>query len=145
MKLKWNSAYFWLILFASCFLSYQLVQDYIRPNYVGNSEMITYLLGVAPNFFPAIGIPSLFVVLIPELKSKTSNHKWLKEKVNITANVISLIGLILWEFTQTITSKGRFDWNDVIWTIIGAFVFQGLWILVPNTFKKITDNPKKGA
>jgi hypothetical protein len=139
MKLKWNSAYFWLILFASCFLSYQLVQDYIRPNYVGNSEMITYLLGVAPNFFPAIGIPSLFVVLIPELKSKTSNHKWLKEKVNITANVISLIGLISWEFTQTITSKGRFDWNDVVFTIFGAIVFQIIWIVVQQKTQKMTN------
>ena len=139
MKLKWNSAYFWLILFASCFLSYQLVQDYIRPNYVGKSAIITYLLGVAPNFFPAIGIPSLFVVLIPQLKSKTSNHKWLKEKVNITANVISLIGLISWEFTQTITSKGRFDWNDVVFTIFGAIVFQIIWIVVQQKTQKMTN------
>jgi hypothetical protein len=139
MKLKWNSAYFWLILFASCFLSYQLVQDYIRPNYVGKSAIITYLLGVAPNFFPAIGIPSLFVVLIPELKSMTSNHKWLKEKVNITANVISLIGLISWEFTQTITSKGRFDWNDVVFTIFGAIVFQIIWIVVQQKTQKMTN------
>jgi hypothetical protein len=139
MKLKWNSAYFWLLLFASCFLSYQLVQDYIRPNYVGNSEMITYLLGVAPNFFPAIGIPSLFVVLIPELKSMTSNHKWLKEKVNITANFISLIGLLSWEFTQTITSKGRFDWNDVVFTIFGALIFQIIWIVVQQKTQKRTN------
>jgi hypothetical protein len=139
MKLKWNSAYFWLILFASCFLSYQLVQDYIRPNYVGKSAIITYLLGVAPNFFPAIGIPSLFVVLIPELKSMTSNHKWLKEKVNITANVISLIGLISWQFTQTITSKGRFDWNDVVFTIFGAIVFQIIWIVVQQKTQKMTN------
>jgi glycopeptide antibiotics resistance protein len=136
MKIKWNVEYFWLIIFAGSFLSYQLIQDYIRPSYAGNSVIITYLLGVAPNFFPAIGIPSLFVVLIPQLKSKANNHKWLKEKVNITANVISLIGLIAWEFTQTITSKGRFDWNDVIFTLIGALTFQFLWVLLQKKGSK---------
>jgi hypothetical protein len=140
MKLKWNSAYFWLILFASCFLSYQLVQDYIRPIYVGNSAIIIYLLGVAPNFFPAIGIPSLFVVLIPQLKSKTSNYKWLKEKVNITANFVSLIGLLSWEFTQPITTRGHFDWNDVIFTFFGAIVFQIIWLFVQQKTQKMANN-----
>jgi hypothetical protein len=140
MKIKWNSAYFWLIIFATCFLSYQLVQDYIRPNYTGNSVIIIYLLGVAPNFFPAIGIPSLFVVLLPHLKPKTSKNHWFISKRNVIANLFSLIGLLSWEFTQTITSKGRFDWNDVIFTFFGALVFQGLWIVVHNKTKETPNN-----
>jgi glycopeptide antibiotics resistance protein len=139
MKIKWNEEYFWLFIFAVCFISYQLVQDHLRPSYEGKNAIIIYLLGVAPNFFPAIGIPALFVVLIPHLKSKTSNYKWLKEKVNITANIISLIGLISWEFTQTITSRGRFDWNDVVFTLFGALVFQIIWIVVHQKTQKTTN------
>lgn len=139
MKIKRNEVYLWLLVFATCFIAYQLVQDYIRPQYAGNSAIITYLLGVAPNFFPAIGIPALFVVLMPHL-TPSDRNKWLMEKRNITANVVSLIGLLSWEFTQTITTRGRFDWNDVAWTIIGAIVFHGLWILVRKRTAEIPNN-----
>jgi hypothetical protein len=91
-----------------------------------------YLLGIAPNFFPAIGIPSLFVVLIPQLKI---NGKWMNEKKHLIANIISTTGLITWEFIQTYSTKLHFDWNDILWTFIGACVFQLLWIISPKQFK----------
>jgi hypothetical protein len=125
--------YYWFALFALCFIAYQQVQDNIRPNYSGGDLTIIYLLGIAPNFFPSIGIPALFVVLIPQMKQ---NSKWLNEKRHITANIISLIGLLSWEFLQPITTRGHFDWNDVIWTLIGAFVFQLIWTITPNRYKE---------
>jgi hypothetical protein len=127
-----KSFYYWFALFAICFIAYQQVQDNIRPNYTGGNWIIIYLLGVAPNFFPSIGIPALFVVLIPEMKLK---NKWLIEKTHITANIISVTGLLSWEFLQTLTTRGHFDWNDVLWTLIGAFVFQLIWIITPNRYK----------
>ena len=33
----------------------------IRPSYVGGNDLVIYFLGVAPNFFPGIGIPSFFM------------------------------------------------------------------------------------
>jgi hypothetical protein len=125
--------YYWFALFALCFIAYQQVQDNIRPNYSGGDLTIIYLLGIAPNFFPSIGIPALFVVLIPQMKQTS---KWLNEKRHITANIISLIGLLSWEFLQPITTRGHFDWNDVIWTLIGAFVFQLIWTITPNRYKE---------
>jgi glycopeptide antibiotics resistance protein len=125
--------YYWFALFALCFIAYQQVQDNIRPNYSGGDLTILYLLGIAPNFFPSIGIPALFVVLIPQMKQTS---KWLNEKRHITANIISLIGLLSWEFLQPITTRGHFDWNDVIWTLIGAFVFQLIWTITPNRYKE---------
>lgn len=127
-----RSLYYWFALFAMCFIAYQQVQDNIRPNYIGENWIITYLLGVAPNFFPSIGIPALLVVLIPEMKMKS---KWLIEKLHITANLISVMGLLSWEFFQTVTTRGHFDWNDVLWTLIGAFIFQLIWIITPNRYK----------
>lgn len=118
---KSKSLYYWFTLFALCFIAYQQVQDNIRPAYIGGNLTIKYLLGIAPNFFPAIGIPALFIVIIPQIQSL---NKWFNEKKHITANLISLAGLLSWEFLQTITIQGHFDWNDILWTLIGAFVFQ---------------------
>lgn len=131
-----KSLFYWFAIFAICFISYQQVQDNIRPNYTGGNLTIIYLLGIAPNFFPSIGIPALFVVQIPQMKK---NNKWLKEKKHITANIISLTGLLSWEFLQTMTTRGHFDWNDVLWTLIGAFVFQLIWTITPNRYKEMYD------
>lgn len=131
-----NILYYWFALFALCFIAYQQVQDNIRPAYTGGNLTIKYLLGVAPNFFPAIGIPALFVVLIPQMKW---TNKWLNEKKHITANLISLAGLLSWEFLQIITTRGFFDWNDVLWTLIGGFVFQLIWTISPNRYKEKYD------
>ena len=135
MKIS-KSLFYWFALFALCFITYQQVQDNIRPAYAYGNLTIKYLLGIAPNFFSAIGIPSLFIVIIPPMKL---TNKWLNEKKHITANLISLAGLITWEFLQTITTRGYFDWNDILWTLIGAFVFQLIWTISPNRYKENFD------
>ncbi len=92
----------------------------------------THSIYYSPNFFPAIGIPALFVVLIPQMnRTKT----WLNEKKHFAANIISLTGLICWEFIQATSNKLHFDWNDVLWTVIGAFVFQVIWTITSDRFK----------
>lgn len=128
-----NSLWYWFALFAICFIAYQQVQDHLRPGYSGNNQTIIYLLGVAPNFFPGIGIPALFVILIPQMNWK---NKWFTEKTHLTANLISLTGLLSWEFLQTKTSKGHFDWHDVLWTLMGALIFHLIWTLSPNFSKQ---------
>ncbi len=47
-------AYYRFSIFALTFISYQLVQDNIRPNYQGDNLIIKYLLGIAPNFFQVL-------------------------------------------------------------------------------------------
>lgn len=131
---KLNKAmYYWFTWFAGSFITYQQIIDNIRPNYTGGNQTITYLLGIAPNFFPAIGIPALFLILIPQLKP---THKWLTEKSYLTANLISVTGLISWECIQATSTTLHFDWNDIIWTIIGALVFQIIWTFTPKKFKE---------
>jgi len=131
-----KNLFYWFALFAFCFIAYQQIIDNIRPNYSGDSSAIKYLLGVAPNFLPGIGIPALFVILLPQI-NKT--NKWFNEKRHLTANLISLTGLISWEFVQTTSAKLHFDWNDVIWTLIGAFIFQLIWTKTPNRYKEKYD------
>ena len=59
--------YFYYLVFGVTFLTFGLVQDYIRPNYEKKIYLIIYFLGVIPNFLPFIGLPSLFYVTIPEI------------------------------------------------------------------------------
>ena len=136
MKIRIKPAYYWFTIFALTFLAYQLVQDNLSPNYLGENLIVKYLLGIAPNFFPSIGIPALFVLLIPELNKKNTTNKWLNNKRHITANIVSLTGLLSWEFLQMTTTRGRFDWNDVLWTLIGALIFQLIWTITPVKFKE---------
>jgi hypothetical protein len=89
---------------------------------------------VAPNFFPAIGIPALFVLIIPYAIKRNNSDTWIIEKRHLFANLISLIGLIGWEFIQ-LSGKLRFDWNDILWTLIGALIFQLIWVLSPERLK----------
>ena len=106
-----NRKYFYYIVFGVTFLTFGLVQDYIRPNYEGGNDVIIYFLGVIPNFLPGIGLPSMFYVTIPEIfKPNTSIYrnrlKW--------SIIISMIGLIGNEFITIYTpGRGVFDWNDV--------------------------------
>ena len=127
-----KSEYYWFGIFAISFMILQFISYEIRPSYKGENELIKYFLGVAPNFFPAIGMPAIFILFIQTASNAKS--KWLKEYKFITANLVSLFGLVIWEFIQLI-GKLRFDWNDILWTIIGALVFQLIWVVTPEKIK----------
>ncbi|MBK8657707.1 MAG: hypothetical protein IPN22_02210 [Bacteroidetes bacterium] len=92
-------SYFWFIWFAACFMVFQLITNYVRPGYSGSNPLIIYGLGVAPNFFPAMGIPALLVLILPQM--------------NPTG---------IW-----FNAKKHLDWNDILWTLIGAVLFQCVW------------------
>lgn len=124
---KLKNEHFWLLIFALNFASFQLVQDYIRPQYTGDSSLIRYFLDIAPNFFPAVGIPSLFMVLLPILFSGNISSTFIMKR-HLTSNLISVTGLICWEVLQ-VTGKLVFDWHDILWTILGAILFHIIWTL----------------
>jgi hypothetical protein len=134
--MKFKLEYYWFLIFAFCFTAFNQIQDYIRPNYMGDNPVIKYFLGVAPNFFPAIGIPALFVLIIPYVLKMHYSGTWFYDKRHLSANLISIIGLVGWEFLQ-LSGKLRFDWNDILWTFIGALLFQVIWILSPQKYKKL--------
>jgi hypothetical protein len=119
-----NRKFVYYIIFAISFLLFSIVQDYIRPNYDGANGIIIYLLGVAPNFLPGIGLPALLYVVIPEVSKP--NSSLFKNRLYWSVG-ISISGLIANEFITIFTpGRGVFDWNDILWTIIGA----GLFILI---------------
>ncbi|MBK7147925.1 MAG: hypothetical protein IPH78_03670 [Bacteroidetes bacterium] len=117
-------SYFWFIWFAACFMVFQLITNYVRPGYSGSNPLIIYGLGVAPNFFTAMGIPALLVLILPQMNP---TGIWFNAKKHLTANLISASGLIVWECLQAGSAKLHFDWNDILWTLIGAVLFQCVW------------------
>jgi hypothetical protein len=133
--MKFKSEYYWFLIFAFSFTAFNQIQDNIRPNYIGDDSIIKYLLGVAPNFFPAIGIPALFIMVIPLVLKKNNSETWIFKKRHLSANLFSVIGLVGWEFAQ-VSGKLRFDWNDILWTLIGALSFHFIWLITPQRFKE---------
>ena len=120
--------YLYYLLFGITFLSFNLVQDFIRPNYNGEHRGIIYFLGIAPNFLPAIGLPALFYVIIPELFSRGSFIR--KNTLGFSIG-IAMVGLIGNEFITIYTpGRGVFDWNDILWTLIGGLIFIVIHTLV---------------
>ena len=128
--MKWKNEYLHILIFALCFAGFQYLEEVIRIDYNNQNKFFTYLLGVIPNFLPAIGMPCIFVVIIKELKGKSTNTFFLKKKY-ILAILISQIGLISWEFQQILAPNGTFDWNDILWTIIGGGIFYLIWKIKP--------------
>lgn len=134
MKFTFKPEYYWFLIFAFCSIAYAQVQDTIRPNYSGDSEFIQYLLGILPNFFPAIGLPAAFMMILPHLQP-FFNQTWTKNNLHFIGIGISIFGLVAWEFQQIITPNGYFDWHDVLWTIVGALCFYGIWQITPLRLK----------
>jgi hypothetical protein len=133
--MKFKLEYYWFLIFAFCFKAYQQIQDSTRPEYIGGDATIKYLLGVLPNFFPAIGIPALFIMVIPLVLKKKNSETWIYKKRHLSANLFSVIGLVGWEFAQ-LSGKLIFDWNDILWTLIGALSFHFIWLITPQRFKE---------
>jgi len=125
-----KNMYYWFSMFALNFFLFRLISDKVRPSYNGDSLLVKYFLGIAPNFFPAIAIPALFLIIIPQLKL---TNKWINNNQHVVANLISTTGLVSWEFIQISSTKLHFDWNDIIWTFIGASIFQLLWKVSPKS------------
>lgn len=120
--MRWKSQYTYYLIFAICFAGFQYIEDVVRVNDDRSNPLVSYLLGVTPNFLPAIGISALFFVMIPELW-KSTRHRLLTTKRHITVVVVSVSGLIAWEFVQIAAPNGTFDWHDVLWTLIGGVCF----------------------
>jgi hypothetical protein len=135
LKMDKKSAYYWFAVFAISFVAFQLIQE-IRAYYAGENLAVKYFFGVAPNFFSAIGLPSLFVILIPEILGENKKLKRIYENRQFASNITSLVGLIIWEVLQ-LTGNLKFDWNDILWTILGALTFQLIWIVSSTKFKTI--------
>ncbi len=121
----------WFSLFALATLGYTYVQDSLRPSYQGDNLYLIYLLGIAPNFLPRLGVPAALSMLLPEMFGRSGF--WTLHKGTLSLG-ISMVGLIGWEFFQRYTPRGTFDWNDILWTLLGGLCFWLLYRLLARFY-----------
>jgi glycopeptide antibiotics resistance protein len=128
--MKWQKKYWYYLIFAICFAGFQIIEDKIRVKYLGDNQLLIYLMGVAPNFLPGIGLAAALYVFMAEgvfPVEKVTGHQTNYAK---SAFLISTIGLIAWEFVQIIAPRGTFDWNDVLFTLLGGVCFLILYKII---------------
>lgn len=86
--MRWKISYGYYVVFAISFIGFQYLEESIRANYEGNNILFIYFLGVIPNFLPAIGMPCILYMMIPELITNPKS-KFLKEKAHLTVFVFT--------------------------------------------------------
>lgn len=124
--MRFKPSYLYYGVFALCFAGFTYLEDTVRANYTGNSEVIIYVLGFIPNYLPALGIPCFFYAALPHVFNKQSSILTSKY-AHIYVLIFSQSGLILWELAQIFMPGGTFDVHDILWTIIGGFTFFLFW------------------
>ena len=125
--MKFKPSYLYYGVFALCFAGFTYLEDTVRANYTGNSEIIIYILGFIPNYLPALGIPCFFYPALPHVFNKQSSILT-SRYAHIYVLIVSQSGLIIWELAQIFLPRATFDLHDILWTIIGGVTFFLFWL-----------------
>ena len=135
---KFNANHYWFVWLIVTTLAYWYVQDTWRPSYRGDNPWIQYILGVAPNYLPSIGLPAGLYVILYGIRAEDGwwSH-WPVEQLPLRAWCIAIGGLLAWEFAQIFLRGGTFDWHDILWTLLGGLTFWGIWWLTPIRYRII--------
>jgi hypothetical protein len=99
--------------------------QWARQEHLQHGAVLTYLIGVGPNFAAAIAIT--FVVLAAWLDMRpVADAAAVGRRFRISA-AVSALGLIGWECVQTTSHALVFDWQDVLATLAGIAVSSALF------------------
>lgn len=109
--------------------------QWARQHHLQHGAVLTYLIGVGPNFTAAIAIT--FVVLAAWLDMRpVADAAAVGRRFRVSA-AGSALGLIGWECVQMTSHALVFDWQDVAATLAGIVVSAVLFRMVRGT----TPNP----
>lgn len=99
--------------------------QWARQQHLQHGAVLTYLIGVGPNFAAAIAIT--FVVLAAWLDMRpVADAAAVGRRFRISA-AVSALGLIGWECVQMTSHALVFDWQDVLATLAGIAVSSALF------------------
>lgn len=99
-----------------------------RQHHWHNGAMLTYLIGVGPNFAAAIAITFVLLGAWAEQRPGTDGHED-RLRFHVSA-AISGAGLLGWEAVQMHSRNLVFDWQDVLATLAGIAVCFVLFALI---------------
>ncbi|MEO0612839.1 MAG: hypothetical protein AAFY83_05965 [Pseudomonadota bacterium] len=97
-------------------LTYHYVQDNKRDDAPSYSELVTYLLGIAPNALGGVSLTAGIIAIAYDWFAVRFARKGI---IGLSA-AIALTGLIGWEAAQLRIPTMTFDWQDVAWTFPGV-------------------------
>lgn len=87
-----------------------LIKYSIRPSYQNShNKIITFILGVAPNFLIGITFPLLLKLIYPRLKA-------------VSIFLLSFSAIVLMEYELHLNNR-NFDMFDIIFSIVGIFIW----------------------
>jgi len=128
MKVSPNAAFFYTnrcaLLSLIGFTGHRLVSDWLRPLFGKGVSVLSFLLGIAPNFlgaalvFPFAGMAVWQFWWHQKGSPSAQMRQW---QVFGWASLASQVLLIGWEFLQ-INSHLFFDWNDIAATLVGGAI-----------------------
>lgn len=104
--------------------------QWARQHHLQQGPLLTYAIGVGPNFAAAIAIT--FVVLAAWLDMRpVAGEAALARRFRASA-ALSALGLIGWECVQMTSHALVFDWQDVVATLAGIAVAALLFAIIPQ-------------
>lgn len=104
-----------------------LVQ-WARQQHLQHGAVLTYLIGVGPNFAAAIAITFVLLGAWAEQWPGNGGHED-RMRFRVSA-AISGAGLLGWEAVQMLSRNLVFDWQDVLATLAGIAVCFVLFALM---------------
>ena len=109
--------------------------QWARQHHLQQGAVLTYVIGVGPNFAAAIAITFVLVAAWLDMRP-AADPAAVGRRFRISA-AVSALGLIGWECVQMTSHALVFDWQDVVATLAGIVVSTVLFRMVHGT----TPNP----
>lgn len=90
-----------------------------------DSPIATFILGVLPNVAAAVAIPFVVAGVLADMRK--ARPVPVSRRAFTMLNAGSVLGLAGWELVQRTSTTLRFDVDDLVATLVGALVAQGLF------------------
>lgn len=111
-----------------CGLALLSAVQWARQHHLQRGTVLTYVIGVGPNFAAAIAIT--FVLLAAWLDTRpVADAAAVGQRFRLSA-AVSALGLIGWECVQMTSHALVFDWQDVLATLAGIAVSAVLFAVL---------------
>lgn len=119
----------WIILALFGLGTHEIIDEMIRPQFGKGESVISFILGILPNYLAA-GFIFPFAVLTIRDTYTTNGQK--KNIINLNTwfwigLVGSQLGLILWELIQLDSKNLVYDPFDIVATLIGGITAIGIF------------------
>jgi hypothetical protein len=98
---------------------------WLRARAVFDSPCVTFILGVLPNVAAAVAIPFVAAGALADMRKDRPVP--VSRTVFSMLNAGSVAGLAGWELMQRTSATLRFDVADLVATLVGGLIAQGLF------------------